>query len=288
MKPVAHILPAQHAIVAALLVGLIAVSAIAQAPDNGPPKEPLPTVTAGELPLYPRLAVTAAIEGTVRLRVSTDGEKATDVTVEEGQPMLAKAAQENLKSWRFAKHRPTSFETTFVFHLATETDCLNENDRVTLTLPARVDITATGAARRSACYLESELDLSEPLRVFLTSCEVDGSAVPCDVFTLQLLGGSRTISPKRFKDAAGTQGFFVPPELRELDEFGIVVGTPKGTFSILRNHRSFLKGKWRLVIDHAPFQEEWRYLTRKKQRCLGLVNFEWGEPEILASTPSCE
>jgi hypothetical protein len=231
------------------------------------------------------VARAARIEGTVRLRVSTDGEKVVDVTVEQGQPLLAKAAQDNVRTWQFAKHSPTVFETTFAFHLLTDCEQVYENGRITLTLPAEVEVTATPTVEE--CNPEAVLDLSEPLRVFLTACEVDGAVVPCDEFTVKLTSESKTEVPERFKDKAGSEGFVVPASFRKLEYFGVVIQTPKGTFSVFHIHGSFLKGRWRVVIDHAPFQEEWRYLTNKKQRCVGLIHFQWSEPERLV-TATCQ
>src|SRR4051794_33375152 len=70
-----------------------------------------PTVTTAQAPLYPPLPRMAHIAGTVTLRVVTDGEKVAEVSVVNGQPMLAKAAQDNVKTWRFMKHEATTFET---------------------------------------------------------------------------------------------------------------------------------------------------------------------------------
>lgn len=78
-------------VVLVVLIASTAISVYAQTT--------LPNVTAAELPLYPPLARAARIAGTVTLRVVTDGERVADVTVQDGQPMLAMAAQDNIKAW---------------------------------------------------------------------------------------------------------------------------------------------------------------------------------------------
>jgi hypothetical protein len=154
------------------------------------------------MPLYPSLARAARIQGEVKLRVATDGEKVTDVAVEKGPPMLARVARDNIKTWQFAKHPPTVFVTTFAFHLVEQSGCepLNENGRIVLTLPAEVDITAT-AAFLGGCDPEAGLDLTEPLRVFLTRCEVDGISVPCEKIAIRLVDKRMEVRPERREDS---------------------------------------------------------------------------------------
>jgi hypothetical protein len=121
-------------------------------------------------------------------------------------------------------------------------------------------------------------------RVLLTVCEVDGKAFPCEKLTVRLTNGEVTVTPERFHDAAGLQGFIVPPEFRKTDYFGVIIGATNGGFSLAHLNSGFLGGKWRVVIDHKPFQEEWRSLVRRKQRCLGVIHFQLGEPETMVST----
>jgi len=80
-------------------------------------KAPVPALTSAAVPFYPRVPQQAHIEGVVRLRISTDGNRVTSVEVESGQPMLVQAAKENVKTWQFERHTPTSFETTFRYRI---------------------------------------------------------------------------------------------------------------------------------------------------------------------------
>jgi outer membrane biosynthesis protein TonB len=69
----------------------------------------VPVLESGAMPLYPSLARKGGIEGDVQLRVVTNGSGVVSAKAEAGNPILAKVAQDNVRSWKFAKHEPTSF-----------------------------------------------------------------------------------------------------------------------------------------------------------------------------------
>src|SRR5439155_22318009 len=86
-------------------------------PANGPlgvhqTSSNLPKVIRASVPFYPELARQTRIQGTVTLRVSTDGKQVSDVGAVSGHPTLVLAAIENVKTWEFKPHAPTSFELT--------------------------------------------------------------------------------------------------------------------------------------------------------------------------------
>ncbi len=107
-----------------------------------------PTVVAAAVPFYPRTTQMAHIEGVVRLRISTDGTRPSSIEIESGQPMLAQAAKENVKTWLFEEHSPTTFETTYrykLLHSGCDAKCTcdsTEKDSVLLKLPAEVEVSA--------------------------------------------------------------------------------------------------------------------------------------------------
>jgi hypothetical protein len=111
-------------------------------------QKPLPSVISASVPFYPRITQQAHIDGVVRLRISTDGNRFTSVEVEGGQPMLARAAQENVKTWQFEQHSPTTFEATFRYRLLPskcdpECNCDSaEKPSVLLQLPSDVEVNA--------------------------------------------------------------------------------------------------------------------------------------------------
>jgi TonB family protein len=112
--------------------------------------ESLPVVTAASVPLYPPLARQAHIEGEVRLEISTDGDRISNVDIVSGQRMLAEATKENVNTWRFRPHTRTRFVVTFRYRLLPvpeESRCsaTNANSNVALKLPKEVDVSVNEA-----------------------------------------------------------------------------------------------------------------------------------------------
>src|SRR5208337_3616573 len=71
-------------------------------------KVALPRVSAAAVPLYPLQAYLSNVEGTVLLRVTTDGHRVVATHVEQGHRLLAAAAQENVQTWQFQVHEPAT------------------------------------------------------------------------------------------------------------------------------------------------------------------------------------
>jgi len=112
-------------------------------------KSVMPTVSSANVPLYPSVIRTARIQGDVVLRVSTDGLRVSTVEAEGGPPMLVEAAKENVKTWQFEPHKPTSFQITFHYKLLLPTNCdsecncdSEERESVLLQLPTDVKVSA--------------------------------------------------------------------------------------------------------------------------------------------------
>jgi hypothetical protein len=125
------------------LILLISSVATFGQPDQRPTQD-LPVVTDAAVPFYPPRARLAHIAGVVRLQVSTDGEKISEVKLLEGQPVLALAAKENVKSWRLEWHARTTFEATFRYKLLPEFVCESVNPTVILRLPIEVEVSTKG------------------------------------------------------------------------------------------------------------------------------------------------
>jgi Gram-negative bacterial TonB protein C-terminal len=125
------------------LILLICCVATFGQPDQQPTQD-LPVVTDAAVPFYPPRARLAHIEGVVRLQVSTDGEKVSVVELLEGQPVLALAAKENVKTWRLKWHARTTFEATFRYKLLPEFVCEADNPTVLLRLPLEVEVSTKG------------------------------------------------------------------------------------------------------------------------------------------------
>ena len=114
------------------------------------PASDLPKVIRASVPSYPELARQTRIQGTVTLRVSTDGKLVSAVDAENGHRLLANAAKENVKTWQFEPHVPTSFTVTFRYNLLpvkcdSRCNCDGkEKESVLLQLPTSVHISAKG------------------------------------------------------------------------------------------------------------------------------------------------
>lgn len=107
-------------------------------------RQELPLVIAGKMPLYPTMARLARIQGVVKIKVKTDGEKVSSLDAESGPPMLVRFAKENILTWEFVKHKPTTFVTTFEYVIEGPDQCIYTNGTSVLNLPLEVRISAKG------------------------------------------------------------------------------------------------------------------------------------------------
>lgn len=102
-------------------VALIFLAAVLAAPCAN--KEWFPVIIEG--PAYPVVGTQAQVAGTVKLRVILDEHgKVATAEVISGAPLLARAAQENVKTWGFTSCGKTdqcknsdAIEFTYVFKL---------------------------------------------------------------------------------------------------------------------------------------------------------------------------
>lgn len=78
----------------------------------------LPKVVQHAQPIYPPLARQTRIQGDVRITLAIDGESVTNVEAVAGHPLLRKAAEDNVRTWKFAPHSASSFVVTFRYKLA--------------------------------------------------------------------------------------------------------------------------------------------------------------------------
>jgi hypothetical protein len=115
-------------LVALLVVG----SATAQEPT-----ETLPKVVQHGEPTYPPLARQARIQGDVSLKITTDGESVLNAVAETGHQLLRRAAEENVRTWKFVPHQPNIFNVVFRYHLLP-----NNVEVFFLQSPILVEITA--------------------------------------------------------------------------------------------------------------------------------------------------
>ncbi len=79
----------------------------------------IPIISYAKLPIYPTNARIANINGTVMLKLSTDGGSISKIIPLEGPPMLVNAATEMISEWRFLQHDPVEFTVTIQYILTT-------------------------------------------------------------------------------------------------------------------------------------------------------------------------
>ena len=99
-----------------------------------------PVVSAAQMPLYPALARQAAIQGIVQVQVTTDGTSTTKVNATGAHKMLLDAAEQNVRSWKFYRHKPQTFVVTFVYKLEPPEVYGFVNSIVLLELPTHVEV----------------------------------------------------------------------------------------------------------------------------------------------------
>ena len=112
-------------------------------------RAPVPKVVSAQVPFYPAILQKAHFDGVVRLRIWTDGRRPSTIKEIDGQPMLLRAAIDNIKTWEFEQHSPTVFEASFHYRLLPATcdaacNCdSTERPSVLLHLPTEVEVSAT-------------------------------------------------------------------------------------------------------------------------------------------------
>ncbi len=119
---------------------VVAIACYAQVAAAQESTAVLPDVVQASVPFYPADALSAHISGEVHLHLSTDGKAVIAASGESGPSMLVKAAQENVKTWRFADHAATTFDVTFKYRLTESAKCEMRSGTVVLHLPREVEV----------------------------------------------------------------------------------------------------------------------------------------------------
>lgn len=94
-----------------------------------------------DVPMYPQLARTARIFGTVEVQVTVKDGKIANTEVKLGPPVLARATVENIQTWRFYHLVNATFTTKFIYQLEMKEPLDPQNPKVELQLPLLVKIT---------------------------------------------------------------------------------------------------------------------------------------------------
>ena len=100
-----------------LLLALLILTTTSPATLAQEPKGTMPMIAGAAVPMYPPLARAARVQGVIHIRVTTDGTMVAAAHAEDGNRLLAVAAEENVRTWQFSKHQPTSFTVTYRYRL---------------------------------------------------------------------------------------------------------------------------------------------------------------------------
>lgn len=102
----------------------------------------LPRVTSAELPYYPPGPHTVNLQGTIRVKVRTDGHKVVDASIENdgGVVAMATAAKENVQTWKFADHEPTVFTVVYRYIIDDQIPPVQNNPTIVFRFPTEVEI----------------------------------------------------------------------------------------------------------------------------------------------------
>lgn len=147
-----------------LVAVLLAASVLGQSPADTPPPEErhYPNLIGAELPLYPPIAWTAHISGTVEIQVTVEKGSVVDAQVKSVKiqiadpenravydaraklrvsPLLSNPSLANLKTWQFQSEGRTTFLVKYVYRIEGGETPLPENPKVELDLPRLVRVT---------------------------------------------------------------------------------------------------------------------------------------------------
>jgi hypothetical protein len=118
-------------------LALSLILALAPAAEAQGSPDALPKVVRHAEPIYPPVAKQTRVQGDVRVKLTTDGESVKGAEAVEGNPLLSKAAEDNVRTWKFAPHNPSTFVVTFRYKLKS-----GDVDVEFLDVPALVQIEA--------------------------------------------------------------------------------------------------------------------------------------------------
>ena len=211
----------------------------------------VPLVTQNRQPDYPWLPFEAQIQGQVRLRVTTSTYCIAKIARESGDPLLAEAAEANLRTWALDEHNAGSFEVTFNYRIlephATFFDQPGVVDVFAL-LPAIDIYNATISAQTwtAHAHLTSARRDIETTFHFSYGCCSDGNVISAN--------GKREAMRQSHEDGSM---FGFDTTLKTADGRPIEVSLIGKMMSRNRMKGVFLDysgapGTWTAVLDHPP------------------------------------
>lgn len=116
-------------------IGILLPIARAQNADQA-----TPVVISATMPLYPKIAVAARVEGTVKIKVTTNGKSVVSLETLRGPAMLVQETKKEILTWKFDENKPSTFISTFDYSFSDPPSCSYTNSIVNAQLPLKVDI----------------------------------------------------------------------------------------------------------------------------------------------------
>jgi hypothetical protein len=102
-----------------------------------------PLLTYAEMPLYPRVPLTARISGTVTIQVIVKHGVVTDAQVKSSSsPFLSNPSIANVRTWRFERTANATFIVRYDYQIKGEETAHLENPKIELELPHLVTVIA--------------------------------------------------------------------------------------------------------------------------------------------------
>lgn len=102
----------------------------------------LPRFVSGAVPVYPPVAWTAHVSGTVLLEITVaDGSVAAVRVLKSPSQTLAAPTVENVRTWRFAPHAAAILRVSYTYRITGAATDAPANPRIELDLPGAVTVT---------------------------------------------------------------------------------------------------------------------------------------------------
>ena len=143
----------RRAVLVSVACVLVLDAPLAQDRDAAAPRNPsAPLVVGAEVPFYPPVALSARLEGDVRLsvRVSKGIISAVALVQSDAHRALQVAATTNVRTWRFGEDATGVIEMLYQYRLAEEESDTVKNDYIEMELPTV--ITIVGTPVKATCH----------------------------------------------------------------------------------------------------------------------------------------
>jgi hypothetical protein len=233
------------------LPSVVVIACITQVSGAQGPAPVLPDVVQASVPFYPTEALAARISGEVHLHLATDGKAVTATSDVSGPAMLVKAAEENVRTWRFAEHAATSFDVTFKYRLTDSEKCEAGSGSVALHLPREVEVDGLASHCDVVRFARQQKFLAEqhvyPVELAIT---MDGKPIPLP----------REVTISNGTDSAMLQtidGMFLAPQAMRGGAaliFRTVIG--KELIEVKGIPASSLEAAWKLMLAESEASPE--------------------------------